>query len=388
MVWSPVGDQSMTPQTRIYFTVAVGLLVMVGLLWWGDVRDRGRNQQPVVDAVKVGALVPLTGDFAVLGESIRNGMDLAKNELLAAGVAQKVEIVYEDVCLPKDAVSAVQKMIQVDGVRAIGASFCLIGLEAVIPMTEESKVIVFNTAANTDGVLNKEYVFSTNFSIKDDAQKIAAYAFNDLGARTAAVVYFATPFGDDYNRYLSQYFEQLGGRIVASERGDINKVDFRTEVAKIKAQEPDVVFVVYLANSLGGFLKQARELGLGVPIVGHYEAEDPTVLAAAGSAAEGFIISSSEPAQQTAEVRGFREGYRERYGADPDILAGNAYDALKLLVTAYQQCHGAAECMKAYLAETGVYEGASGTITFNPDGSASKPTVFKVVREGAFVVRQ
>src|SRR5438309_524794 len=90
--------------------VAVFVVVITAVIGWRIYQGK----QGTVDTVKIGVLAPLSGNFAVLGERIRNGMDLAKDDILRAGTVKAIDITYEDVCLPKDAVSAVQKFIQFD----------------------------------------------------------------------------------------------------------------------------------------------------------------------------------------------------------------------------------------------------------------------------------
>ncbi|MBI4171019.1 MAG: ABC transporter substrate-binding protein [Candidatus Aenigmarchaeota archaeon] len=135
----------------------------------------------------------------------------------------------------------------------------------------------------------------------------------------------------------------------------------------------------------GAFLKQARELGINATIISMSEAEDPNVLESAGNAAEGFIISSSEPAIKTDSIKRFEESYKNKFGRLPDVLAANAYDALHIQIAAYQKCLGGKECMKAELHKTSNYPGISGQITIQPDGSTSKPLILKIVRNGTFV---
>ncbi|MDD5163150.1 MAG: ABC transporter substrate-binding protein [Candidatus ainarchaeum sp.] len=335
--------------------------------------------------IKIGALVPLTGNYSVLGNRIKNGMELAKQDLLVENPNKQIELVFEDACQPKDAVTAIQKMIEVDKINLIGGSFCLVGLVPIIPITEEKKMIVFNTAANPDSVLNHPYVFSTNKSIKSDAAGMANFALQKLNAKTAVTVFYNTPLGQDFNKHLTETFIAGNGTVLSTQMVELNAVDFRTELTKIKEQKPDVIFIIQLSNSLGLFLKQAKELGIEAKIMSHSEAEDPNVLATAAEAAEGFIISSSEPKIKTKEILDFKEKYSKAFGAEPDILAATAYDSLKLQVIAFEKCNGSSDCMAEEFHKTKNYAGASGNITINANGSSDKPTNFKIVKNGKFV---
>ena len=356
------------------------LIVLVAIIAGGFALNR--KQQAEAETIKIGVVAPLSGSFAIFGERIRNGIELARSNL---GVEDEVTVLYEDACQAKDAVSAAQKLIQFDGVAWIVGSFCLVGFVPIIPIVEANAVIAWNTAANPEATLNHKYVFSTNKSIRADAEVLAQFARNELGAETAATLFYVTPLGEDYGKYFAQFFEALGGKIVSSERVQLDTTDFRTELTKTKNQNSDLIFVVHLAKPLGTFLKQARELGLTSRILSHSEAEDPNVLEVAGRAAEGFFISSSEPKDKNKTVLDFDRQYKNRYGSPPDVIAANAYDAFVLQMQVYDVCGKDTECMIRGLRSVRNHDGVSGKITINPDGSASKPAMFKVVKNGQFV---
>ena len=299
--------------SKVILWLVVIALVIVAALWisWG--RQGGESE-----AIKIGVIAPQTGSFAIFGERIRNGIELARSDL---GVEGQVSVIYEDACQPKDAVSAAKKLIQVDNVAWIGGSFCLVGFVPVIPIAEEGGVLAFNTAANPDATLGHPYVFSTNKSIKADAKVLAEFA-RKLGAKTAASLFYVTPLGEDYGKYFKLYFEELGGKVVSSERVQLDATDFRTELTKIKSAHPDLIFVVHLAKPLGTFLKQARELGLTSTILSHSEAEDPNVLEVAGKAGRGYVYEAQAGFGATQRTFGALGGLRTAYGTpiwDPEL---------------------------------------------------------------------
>ena len=213
------------------------------------------------DKIKVGAIVPLTGDYATLGTRIKNGMELAKTNLEIKNNIS-IKIYYEDVCLSKDAIPAVQKLTDIDRVSWIGSSFCVVGLTPNIPILEQKKIISFNTAANPDMVLNHPYVFSTNKAIKDDATELADFAINKLDAKTVSIIYYNVPFGVDYGKYFSNEFKRLGGKVLSDQPYEVSQKEFRTELTRIKNEKSEVIFVIGLPGPMGNFLKEAKELGI------------------------------------------------------------------------------------------------------------------------------
>lgn len=336
------------------------------------------------DTVKIGAIVPLTGNYATLGTRIRNGMELARIELEDENNIS-IKVYYEDVCFGKDAVLAVQKLINVNGISWIGGSFCVIGLIPNIPILEKEKIISFNTAANPDVMLNHPYVFSTNKAIKYDATEMADFAINELDAKTVSVIYYNTPLGVDYGKYFGEKFRELGGEVLSDQPYELSQNEFMTELTRIKSENPDLIFAIGLSGQMGNFLKGAKELGIDSQVLSFSEIEDPSMLEAAGGAAEGLIISAAEPPVKTEKMKKFQEDYMEMFGEEADVLAANAYDALNIQILAYLKCDKKVECMKDELHLVKDYPGVSGIITIQEDGSSEKSTLYKIVENGKFV---
>ncbi|MBR9705146.1 ABC transporter substrate-binding protein [Candidatus Pacearchaeota archaeon] len=367
---------------KITIGIAIIIFAAFGFMYFGNMS--GKVVDGDKEEIRIGAIIPLTGTYSTLGIQIKNGMELAKINIEKEGNI-KIKTYYEDVCLSKDAVNAVYKLINVDKIDVIGGSYCVIGLIPNVPILEKEKIIAFSTPVNPDNLLNHAYVFSTNKAIRDDSWDMADFSINKLYAKRAATIYFNTDLGMDYNKYFKEHFESLGGRIVSQNMYELSSMDFRSELTKIKNSNPDVILAINLGGNMGNLLKQAREMGLSIPIIGYVHSEDPNVLTAAGNAAEGFIVSSSETQEKSKLITDFQEKYRNQYGIEPDINAVNAYDAIKLEVFAYQKCSGDPDCMVEVLHNIKDYEGVSGNITIQEDGSTIKPTVFKIVKDGKFV---
>ena len=365
-------------------TWAVIVIVIIVLVIWavskGSSTGTSQNQP-----IKIGVAIPLTGNYASIGEKIKNGLEMAKADLAQKQPGRDVELIYQDACLPKDVTSALQKLITIDGVKVVN-QWCAIGLVPSLQITEPAKIISVGVAANVSDVLGKSYYFSPNFAVRDDGRNIADFAVDTLKAKKAAFIYYNTQFGIDYRKQIGDEFTARGGTIVGDEMTTLDATDFKTNLAKIRDAKPDVIFVTQLTGALGTIIKQARDLGLNIPLVGNYQNEDPIVLSVAGKAAEGFIISSADPSVLVADDGGFRARFQAKYNVMPDVFASNAYDALNLEVAAYATCSGDTDCMRTELHKVSGYKGVSGTITIDANGIASKPTVFKIVKDGQFVL--
>jgi len=345
----------------------------------------GCTQPPdTIKEYKIGALIPLTGNYATIGNSVKNGLELAKKDIESSNPV-RLSLIYEDVCLPKDAIAAFNKLVSIDQIDILGASFCIIGFVPVMPLAQEKKIISFSVAASPDMMLDKNYVFTPNKSIRSDSFDMVNYAINDLNAKSATVIFYNTQLGSDYNLHLSDDFSSLGGKITSTYVTELDKSDYRTEIAQIKDSNVEIVFIIQLANSLGLFLKQAKEAGLNAKIISQSTAEDPTVISAAQGGAEGLIISSSAPKTITTQISNFQSKYVNEFGKSPDALAAMAYDSLQLEYSALVKCGRDSVCLRSEFSSVKNYSGASGVLTMNSDGSTTREPNFKVVKNGAFV---
>jgi branched-chain amino acid transport system substrate-binding protein len=367
--------------------LGLAALVLVATLAGCGIQNTNQ-QQTNKEPIKIGVIIPLTGNYASIGEKIKNGLELAKADMEKKNQNLKIALIYEDACMGPEAISATQKLINVDKVKIIGAQFCVPGLIASLEVTESNKVINVGIAASSNSVLNKNYYFSPNSSIKENSIVIADYAINNLKVKRAAFLYYDTQLGKDYRQEIGKKFESLGGQTVADEMTALSQTDFRANLTKIKAAKPDVIFMTQITSGLGIALKQAKEIGLDVKIVGNVSNEDSVMLSIAGKAAEGFIFPSADPALLGKDTSGFEDRFKAKYGVASDYFSSSAYDSLSLEISAYLKCQGDTNCIKTELHKTTNYAGASGEITINEEGIALKPVLFKVVKNGQFVPYQ
>lgn len=353
---------------------------LIGIAWY-CINQNNASQRDI----KIGVLVPITGQLSVIGENMRNGMVLAREDLIASGLVNNLTIIYEDACDQTSSLLAAEKLINKDKVKVIGSSFCIFGQDAIMPLTEKNNIIMFNTAGNPEGLLNKKYGFSTNIAVHDEGAQVAQYAFQHLRAKTAAIIHLDSSFGRSYRDSFSRRFEALGGKVLYAHHANPTSTDFRRDLSIIKTKNPDVLFIAHFGSSLGYAVKQSRELGIKSAIMGEYESEDPTLIRLARAATEDMIFSSPSPRVKTPKMIRFEKRYQNRFGEDPDVLARNAYDAITLQAITLVVCQGDTDCMARRLEKIKNYDGVSGRITINQDHSVTKPITFKIIKRGAFL---
>jgi branched-chain amino acid transport system substrate-binding protein len=341
--------------------------------------------------IKIGAVLPLTGDAAVWGNNTKEGIDLAVEELNKQGgiIGKKLEIVYEDSkALPQDGVSAIQKLITIDKVSAVidnsVSSVCL----AMAPIAEQNKVVILSTGSTAPKVSEAgEYIFRIWNSDALEGKVMADYAFDSLNIKTAAMMFINNDYGVGLQEVFSNEFHKKAGKVLTSESFNQNETNFRTQLTKIKKANPEVIYLVGYPKEIPIVLKQAKELGIKVQILGTVAFEDPQIINVAGAASEGLIYPYPvEPDKEDMAVKEFLDKYKAKYNKEPGITCDVGYDAVNMIAKAIELSGGeTGQDIQTGLMMIEDFHGASGIMTFDEHGDVNKPMGMKIVKNGRFV---
>ena len=335
------------------------------------------------EPIKLGMMAPLTGDYASNGEEIKKGIELARDVLRSQG--KETQIFYEDACLATQAITATRKFIDIHKINALVGSYCILGMTPTMKMYEDHKIISFHTSVVTDDIVNgKDYIFTTNVNIKDEAYQMAEN-ISKTGVKTLAVLCHVSQWGENYNRFVTEKFEQLGGKIVAVESVPFGVNDMKSEITRIKSKNPAALLIVHVGTTLGYALKQISELRLHASRFSVSEADDGTVVKIADKSAEGLTIFVPLPKNESPEMKAFNEFYQKKYKAAPLPLSRHSYDATILTVNALNECWLDSKCAKDRIYKIKDYSGASGVFTILNNGSTKREFVKRVVKGGKFI---
>ena len=226
-------------------------------------------------------------------------------------------------------------IINVDKVDAIIGAVCSSVTLAIAPIVEENKVVLISPASTNPKISEAgDYIFRVVPSDALRGEIFADYIKNDVGLNKVAILYINNEGGVGNRDSFKKKFEELGGKVVAAESYKQGARDVRTQLIKIKNQNPQAIIVVsYPADSVV-VLKQAKELGLSLPLYFQTEAlEDPSVIQGAGEAAEGVVyILPAEPSGR--EVEEFRRAFKEKFSKEPALYAAEGFDAFNLIIKA------------------------------------------------------
>ncbi|QSQ09194.1 Leucine-specific-binding protein [Koleobacter methoxysyntrophicus] len=350
------------------------------------------------ETVKVGWIGSLTGDQAIWGQCELNTIKMLFEEINEKGgiLGRKLEVIgYDTRGDAMEAVNAVKRLTSQDKVIAVlgpNASGQAIPISSVL---EEMKVPDIATVATNpkvtvvDGKV-KPFNFRVCFIDPYQGAVAAGYAYDVLGFRKAAILY---DIADDYSQGLTEFFEkhfiEKGGEIVAKEAFKFGDTDFRPQLSKIKAANPEVIFMPYFFKEVALSANQARELGIDCVLMGGDGWPSEVLLEMAADAVNGsyFVnhLDFDDP-----EVQDFKTRYMKKYNRKVELNGYLAHDAVMLLIDAIERAGSFDPVAIRDALETAEIKGITGTIkigkdTHNPEGKEA--AIIKVV-DGEYVFQQ
>ena len=367
--------------------VVVLAVVVIGVIW-GIKNNTGSG-----DTITIGAILPLTGSAAPYGQNAKNGIELALSEINSSGGidGKSINVIYEDSKTePKEAVSALQKLYNSDGIRYIIGDINSTGLLAMAPIAENNKILLLSPGASNPKISDAgEYIFRNWHSDALEGQIDAEYAYNNLGWKSSAVLYVNAAYGAGLAGTYNEVFTRVGGDVLVYEAYPQDATNMREQISKIITAKPDGLYLPGWPKEMAVALKQLKELGSTIPILSAQGFDDPSILRLAGDAAEGVIFSVPEqPDPNDETVKTFMESYSSMYGVEPGVCSAAGYDALHIYASAIDEVGDDPVKVQKFMAELKDFEGADGPITFDEYGDLLKPFAFKHVSNGIFEVKQ
>lgn len=351
--------------------------------------------------IKIGANFELTGGQATFGQSSLNGVKMAIKEVNAAGgvIGKQLTLFTADnKSEPSESTNAITKLITQDKVVAVLGAVTSGSTMAASPVAHANKVpFISNTSTNPKVTVGADgkvlpYAFRACFIDPFQGTVMANFASKSLKVKTAAI------YGDqssDYAKGLAKFFEEgfvkAGGKIVSNEAYLQKDKDFKSTLTKIKASNPEVIFVPGYYEEAGMIVKQARELGYKGPIIGGDGWDSPKLVEIAGKDALANTYFSNHYAadDKDPKVVKFVETYKKDYGQVPDALAALAYDATMMLVDAIKRANSAdSQKIRDALEQTKNLQVVSGIITLDASHNPVKSAVVIEVKDGQLVFKE
>lgn len=352
-------------------TIILSCLVIVFM-----VTGCGQTNQPnTKEPIKIGFVGPLTGDIANLGTVIRAAVQVAVEEVNNQGGIQgrKLEVDYEDgVCDAKQANLAGNKLINIEKVPVIIGGTCSGETLAIAPLAEANKTVLLSPASTNSKITDSgDYIFRLVPSDSYQGKFSAEYIVNGLKFKRVAILYDSdVEWSIGIKEEFKSHLAELGGNVVVEVGVLNNSRDLRTEIVKIKASNPEVIyFPSYTDSGIIG-LMQFKEMGLNIPVIGGDVWDDISIPQKAGEAANSvrYTVAANYSLPDY-----FIKGVKEITGNDDmNTYAPRAYDAIKILAQIINKVGTDSEKIKTELYKLKDYHGLADTYSFDQNGDVTQ----------------
>jgi len=342
--------------------------------------------------IRIGAILPLSGDAASWGELGKEGLQLALDEINAKdGIhGKKVAVIYEDTqAQPEKGASAMLKLATVNKVPAVIGDIVSSTTLAASPIAEKNKVVLLSPTASAPKITEAgKYIFRIWPSDLAEGTAIAEFAIKTLKVKNVAILYIQNDYGISLQKVFEKNFSKFGGKVLLSMAYKVDETNFRPYLTKIKAKNPEAIYLVSYYKDAGLILKQAKQLKIDSQFLGTTAIEEPKLFEIAGDSADGVIypISSGyDPNNKVTVVTKFIKDFKKRYDKEPGFIQAQTYDALKLIALAIEKSGSTGPAIQKYLETIKDYHGVTGLISFDENGDVKKPTQIKIIKGNRFI---
>jgi branched-chain amino acid transport system substrate-binding protein len=354
----------------------------------GGAPGAGGSAAPAADEILVGEYSSLTGGTATFGQSTHEGITLAFEEANAAGGVngRKLKLLTEDdQSKPEEAATAATKLISQNRVVALLGEVASSRSLAAAPIAQANKVPMISPSSTNPKVTEVgDYIFRVCFIDPFQGPVMAKFAANTLKMKRVAILYdVRNDYSVGLRKFFTEAFTGLGGQIVAEQSYSEGDSDFKAQLTQLKSANPEAIYVPGYYTEAATIARQARELGIKVPLMGGDGWDSEKLYEIGGEAIVGSYISNHYSADDpNPVVQKFVGDYTKKFGHRPDSLAALAYDAARVLVDAMKRA-GSTEGPKLRdaIASTKDFMGVTGKLSIDAQRNAVKAAA--VLKVGA-----
>jgi branched-chain amino acid transport system substrate-binding protein len=332
------------------------------------------------DKIIVGVVAPLSGENAFYGDILKNGFNLA--------FANDTNIVlkYEDSKFTQvGSISAINKLISIDKVKVVLGEVTSGNTMAIAPIAEKNQVVLFATIASADTLRYfGDYIFRNMPGNKIQGIAAAKFLFNDLEIKSVAVFGQNSEYGNNITSSFKEEFKKFGGIVKFDDSFLEGTKDFRTPLLKIKESGAQALYIPGNEIEPAIILQQAKELNLGIPIIGGDGSSTDNLIKMAGNSAEGFYCTNVLVDKSTDFYKAYRDLYFNKFNEEPGAYDAYAYEGAKIILTAIKDVGNSSVKIKEYL-YTHTFKSMTGDLKFDQDGEVDRLWGVYQVKNGAFI---
>ncbi len=337
------------------------------------------------EATPIGAVLPLTGEDSVYGDPVRKGVELAYEEILAAGEPLDLQIVDSE-SDPEKAKELLRQQFDDRGALVALGGVTSAEAKTMIAVAERSDKILLSPTASApelSGLSRSFYrIFPSDFAA---AGRMAQFVSQDLKVEEVVVIAEGSQeYAQGIQGAFQSAYEGYGGQVVETLEFPTNTVDFSGFVDRVMTLEPLAVYITAYGEAVGQIIAELRSRGYKGKVLTTSAFASPRFIVPAGNAANGVILTQSvfELDSDHAHIKHFVDGYKAKYGEDPDIFAAHGYDALRVIAAALEGRPALPNEVPGGLRDIEDFLGVTGSIQFNEKGDVLKYPRVYIISDG------
>ncbi len=336
-----------------------------------------KNDKQHEDFIKIGAILPLSGDAATYGKALQKGMELAVIEINSGGAVldKPIAIVYEDSGAdPKTAVSAINKLINADKVPLIIGDMFSSTTLAIAPIAQKNKVVLISPTASAQAIpAVGDHIFTIYPSDAYDGEFIGEHLVQLWPEVKRVAVVFAQAEAMITCKEAFKLAAKQKVQIVTEEAIPPESRDLSLLILNLIKSKPDVVFVAAHMPETTILIRQARERGMQSRFIGISTCYDPQIFELGGNVIDGLLFSAPyfDAESQSSKVTVFVTDFEERYNEKPNVWAAYGSDVVTIVSAAFSKASSGIPLRDA-IADTHDFDGLTGNTTFKPDRTVWK----------------
>lgn len=332
--------------------------------------------------LRIGVALSLTGDGADYGRRSLNGIKWANEKINSQGGidGKKIQLIVEDTkSSPRDAVSSINKLINVDKVRLIIGDIISGTTLAMAPIAEANAVVLLAPGASNPKLRESgDFIFRNWTSDDFDGKAIANYAYKN-GVREVGLVVQKTDYTEGLANAFTSEFTRLGGSIKVKEEFLTDNRNLRAQITRMAAASVRAVYISAYSEGTGYILKQSAELGFSPQWFSCLTVDTPVCQEIAGTLRNGVIFSTPafNPDDTSHIMQEFVVGFNQEFNDEPETSSGHGYDALRILAQVIRKVGTDPIAVKNELYNVAAFPGVTGMTTFDSKGDVLKSIFIK-----------
>lgn len=339
------------------------------------------NATAAFTTVRLGVILPETGDLAKYGKTSRAAIQLAIDEINSRpGSTFRFQGIFEDDGLSTEkGLSAASKLIHTDNVPILIGPLASSITRAVAPVAQKAGVVLLSPGSSAPGITDAgPLIFRNCLSDVYEGSEMASFARDRLGLKKVAIYYINNDFGVGLSKVFEAEFQKMG-KVVLIESFPQGARDHRTALTKLKAAKPDAVYLVGYDEMISVF-RQAKEVGFDTQWLGTTFLNDQSLVDQTGHDSDNTVLAAwaFDPKSENPRIKAFSDSIRKQTGGlEPDVYSANSYDAVYLIAEAISSRGTLPQQVREGLMNIKQFEGVTGKITFTANREVMEEIKFK-----------